>query len=177
MKVQRIDYQNNYSRVKTQVSSFKSLPFMGVPNPSRKITLFEKLGEWFKKKIGLYDVNHEGKYLVGSILTPHNLTATEGIVVIGKNADIKGIYKTPGYIEFFGKLAENGELHGRNIEIYSCAQLAGKVFATKNIYISGKIEKSAEFYSETIHIHPKTEVSEEQCHANKIKYLENPIGK
>lgn len=177
MKVQRIDYKNNYIKAKTKASNYQALSFTGLSNPSKKLSLFEKLGEWFQKKVGLYDVMHEGKYVVESILAPHNLTATEGIVVIGGNANIKGVYQTPGYIEFFGKLAENAELHGRNIEFYPCAKVAGKTFADKNIYISGKIDESAEFYSETIYIHPKTEVSEEQCHAKEIKYLENPLNR
>ena len=177
MKIQRIDYQQGYSKTKTKASKYKALPFTGVSNPSKKLNFFEKFGEWFQKNVGLYDVRYEGKCIVGSILTPHNLTATEGIVVIGKNANIKGVYSTPGYIEFFGKLSEGGELHGRHIEIYSCAKLAGKIFATKNISLSGKIEKSAEFYSESIDVHPETKVLEEQCHTKKIKYLESPFGR
>lgn len=178
MKVQRIDCKNNYIKTKTKASNYQVLTFTALPNPSKKLSLFEKIGEWFQKKVGLYDVRHEGKYVVESILTPHNLTATEGIVVIGSNANIKGVYQTPGYIEFFGKLAKNAELRGRDIQTYACAKLAGKLVADKNIYLSGNIEESAEFYAETIYIHPKTKVSKEQCHAKKeIKYLENPLNR
>lgn len=171
MNVQRIDYQSGYSKLNIKTKNYNQIQFMGVSNLSKDLTLLEKLQIWFKKKVGLYDVKHEGKYIVESILTPHNLTASGDIIVIGMGANIKGVYKTSSNIEFFGKLSESGELHAKNIITYGSAKLAGKLSASKNISISGKIQESAEFNAETIVVHPNTKVKG-KLNAEKIKYLE-----
>ena len=178
MNVQRINYQNNYNKQNLKQLNYTPLKFMGTPvkqiqNLTKESSFFERLSIWFKKKVGLYDVNHEGKYVVESFLTPHNLNASGDIVVIGMNANIKGVYKTPDYIEFFGKLASSGELHARHITFYSCAKIAGKVNADKTIHLSGKIQDSAEFNAEKIFVHPDTKVAG-KLNSKEIKYLEKP---
>lgn len=169
MNIQRINYQTNYSKQNIKQRDFKPLTFMGTPvnqikNLSKESSFFERLSMWFKKKVGLYDVHKEGKCVVESFLTPHNLSTTGDIVVIGMHANVKGVYRTPEHIEFFGKLAKEAELHGRHITIYSCAEIAGKVYGDKTIHLAGKIKESAEFNTEQLVVHPDTKL------AGKLKY-------